>query len=81
MNNLTSSEQSLMLAYSDTNGLASRNFMNVSPHVRVLYFSMNSKRTATEDALLAIAKKELEYFNAGAIKSMESLLADLRGAK
>lgn len=81
MNNLTSSEQSLMLAYSDANSLTSRNFMNASPHVRALYFSMIIKRTAVEDALLIVSKKELEAFNVEAVKSMESLLDDLRGEK
>ena len=81
MNNLTSGEQSLMLAYSDANGLTSHGFMGANPYAKALYFSMKRKRTATEDALLVIARKELEAFNAEAMKSMESLLADLRGAK
>lgn len=81
MNNLTSGEQSLMLAYSEANGLTSHGFMDANPYAKALYFSMTRKRTAEQDILLDIARKELEAFNAEAVKSMESLLADLRGAK
>ncbi len=79
--NITKQEKDLMLAYFTDNGLLSRGFMSANPHAKVLYFQMIKERTAIEEQLLVIAKKELEAFNIECIKEMEELLSALSERK
>ena len=72
-NLLTAKDIELMQKYSDESGLTSHGFMRANPHAKVLYFSMNNKRTEIEDQLLAIAKKEVESLNNEAARLWEAI--------
>lgn len=77
-NLLTAKDIELMQKYSDENGLTAHGFMRTAPHARVLYFSMNNKRTDDEEQLLAIAKKEVESLNNEAARLWEALANSTR---
>lgn len=72
-NLLTAKDIELMQKYSDENGLTPHGFMSSNPHAKVLYFSMNNKRTDVEEQLLVIAKKEVESLNNEAARLWEAL--------
>lgn len=77
-NLLTAKDIELMQKYSDENGLTSHGFMSANPHAKVLYFSMNNKRTDVEEQLLVIAKKEVESLNNEAARLWEALTNSTR---
>jgi len=77
--NTANGNEKLMLDYCLASGLYDRGFMSANPHAKVLYFQMIKERTAIEDQLLVIARKELEAFNLECIKDMEELISALSG--